>query len=127
MALPDVLIVDDDQLLRTLLKDALRDVPCTVREASSGDLALSLIEQAAPAVVILDLIMPGKSGLEVLKLLKARQVTSKVIVVSALDSEKLVQTAMADGANGYLVKPFHPLDVQNVVRAALEGSKGAPS
>jgi len=126
MSLPDVLIVDDDQLLRTLLKDALQDVPCTVREAANGDLALSLIEQATPAVVILDLIMPGKSGLEVLKLLKARKVTSKVIVVSALDSEKLVQSAMADGANGYLVKPFHPLDVQNVVRAALEGSKGAP-
>ena len=120
MALPDVLIVDDDALLRMMLKDALADVPCTVREANSGDAALAEVARSEPAVMLLDLIMPGRSGLELLKALKEQRRAMRIIVVSALDTEALVQQAMADGAHGYLAKPFHPLDVQNIVRGALE-------
>lgn len=126
MSLPEVLIVDDDRLLRTMVKDALSDVPCTVREADSGDAALNAITEREPAVVVLDLVMPGKSGLEVLKALKPKGLKTRILVLSSLDTEALVQQAMADGAHGYLAKPIHPLDVQNVVRAALEAVGGAP-
>jgi len=126
MSLPEVLIVDDDRLLRTMVKDALSDVPCTVREADSGDAALTAITEREPAVVVLDLVMPGKSGLEVLKALKPKGLKTRILVLSSLDTEALVQQAMADGAHGYLAKPIHPLDVQNVVRAALE-AVGSPS
>lgn len=118
MALPEVLIVDDDQLIRAMLRDALADVPCELREADSGDAALAAIEERRPAVVLLDLMMPGKSGLEVLKQINGKG--SRVIVLSALDTEALVQQAMADGAAGFLPKPIHPLDVESVVRGALE-------
>lgn len=120
MALPEVLIVDDDQLIRTMVRDALADVPCEVHEANSGDAALSFIEAHKPAVVLLDLFMPGKSGLDVLKALRGRG--PRVVVLSALDSEALVQQALADGAHGFLSKPIHPLDVENWVRGALEAS-----
>lgn len=126
MSLPEVLIVDDDRLLRTMVKDALSDVPCTVREADSGDAALNAITEREPAVVVLDLVMPGKSGLEVLKALKPKGLKTRILVLSSLDTEALVQQAMADGAHGYLAKPIHPLDVQNVVRAALEAVGGSP-
>lgn len=126
MSLPEVLIVDDDRLLRTMVKDALSDVPCTVREAESGDAALNAITEREPAVVVLDLVMPGKSGLEVLKALKPRGLKTRILVLSSLDTEALVQQAMADGAHGYLAKPIHPLDVQNLVRAALEAVGGEP-
>jgi two-component system chemotaxis response regulator CheY len=126
MELPEVLIVDDDRLLRTMVKEALADVPCTVREADSGDAALNAITEREPAVVVLDLVMPGKSGLEVLKALKPKGLKTRILVLSSLDTEALVQQAMADGAHGYLAKPIHPLDVQNVVRAALE-AVGSPS
>lgn len=126
MSQPEVLIVDDDRLLRTMVKDALADVPCTVTEADSGDAALNAITEREPAVVVLDLVMPGKSGLEVLKALKSKALRTRILVLSSLDTEALVQQAMADGAHGYLAKPIHPLDVQNVVRAALE-AVGAPS
>ena len=125
MALPDVLIVDDDRLLRAMLKDALADVPCHVREADSGDAALSEIERQEPAVLLLDLIMPGRSGLELLKSLRAKGVKCRILVISSLDTESLVQQALADGAHGFLVKPFHPLEVQSVVRGALEAAPGA--
>lgn len=118
----DVLIVDDDRLLRTMLADALADVPCTVREASSGDAALAAIAEKPPQVVLLDLVMPGKSGLDLLKTLSAKYPDMRVIVISSLDTESLVQQARSDGAHGFLSKPFHPLDVQNVVRAALEAA-----
>lgn len=126
MSLPEVLIVDDDRLLRTMVKDALSDVPCTVREADSGDAALDAITEREPAVVVLDLVMPGKSGLEVLKSLKDKGLKTRILVLSSLDTEALVQQAMADGAHGYLAKPIHPLDVQNVVRAALEAVGSPP-
>jgi two-component system chemotaxis response regulator CheY len=123
MSMPDVLIVDDDRLLRAMLKDALADVPCTVREADSGDAALAALDQQVPAVMLLDLVMPGKSGLDLLKTLQDRKLPMRVVVISSLDTESLVQQALKDGAHGFLSKPFHPLDVQNVVRAALEASE----
>lgn len=126
MALPPVLIVDDDKLLRAMLRDALGDVPCEVFEADSGDAALAAFEQLKPKVMVLDLIMPGRSGLEVLKQLKGRVHHTHVVVLSSLDTEALVQQAIRDGAHGYLTKPFHPLDVQGVVRAALEAPEPVP-
>jgi two-component system chemotaxis response regulator CheY len=126
MSLPEVLIVDDDKLLRTMVREALADVPCVVTEAGDGDQGLAAIAARAPAVVLLDLVMPGKSGLEVLKALQGRGPRPVVLVLSALDSEALVQKALADGAQGYLPKPIHPLDLRNLVRGALEGVRGAP-
>jgi two-component system chemotaxis response regulator CheY len=126
MSLPEVLIVDDDKLLRTMVREALADVPCLVTEAEDGDQGLAAIAARAPAVVLLDLVMPGKSGLEVLKALQGRGPRPVVLVLSALDSEALVQKALADGAQGYLPKPIHPLDLRNLVRGALEGVRGAP-
>lgn len=123
MALPDILIVDDDRLLRAMLKDALADVPCTVREADSGETALAAVTERAPRVLLLDLVMPGPSGLELLQRFTARKLPMRIIVISSLDTESLVQQALSDGAHGFLSKPFHPLDVQNVVRAALEAAE----
>lgn len=120
MALPEVLIVDDDQLIRTIVRDALVDVPCQIREADSGDAALAVIAERKPALVLLDLVMPGKSGLDVLKSIQGKG--TRVLVLSALDSEALVQQAMAYGAHGFLAKPIHPLDVQSLVRGALEAA-----
>lgn len=125
MSLPEVLIVDDDRLMRVMLRDALADVPCVVTEADSGDSALAAITSRAPAVVLLDLVMPGKSGLEVLKLIKEQGIASRAIVMSALETEALVQQAMTDGATGFLSKPIHPLDVENMVRGALEAAGGS--
>jgi two-component system chemotaxis response regulator CheY len=122
MSLPEVLIVDDDRLLRAMLRDALADVPCTVTELDSGDAALRAVAERKPAVLLLDLVMPGKSGLEVLKALKGTAHGARILVLSALDSEALVQQALADGAHGFLTKPIHPLEVQGVVRAALEAA-----
>lgn len=127
MLLPEVWIADDDRLMRELLKDALADVPCRLKELKNGDEVLAALAKEAPAVLLLDLMMPGKSGLELLREVRSRNLTLRVVIISGLDSEALVQQALKDGAHGYLAKPFHPLDVQTVVRSALEHQKGAAS
>jgi two-component system chemotaxis response regulator CheY len=124
MALPDLLIADDDRLIRVMLKDALKDVPCQLREADTGDATLAELEKKVPDVLVLDLLMPGKSGLELLKIIKERKLATRVVVISALDTEALMQQALRDGAHGFVAKPFHPLDVENVVRGALEAVGG---
>jgi two-component system chemotaxis response regulator CheY len=126
MSLPEVLIVDDDRLMRVMLRDALADIPCVVTEAESGDAALAAIASRKPAVVLLDLVMPGMSGLEVLKVLKESGSRTRAIILSALETEALVQQAMADGAVGFLAKPIHRLDVDNLVRGALEAAEAMP-
>ena len=120
MALPGVLIVDDDQLMRVMLRDALADVPCVISEADSGTAGLKKLDEVKPAVVLLDLVMPGLSGMDVLTRITSQHSDIGVLVLSSLDTESLVQQALDAGARGFLVKPFHPLDVQNLVRAALE-------
>lgn len=124
MPLPEVWIVDDDRLIREMLKDALADVPCRLRELGDGAAVLAALATAAPTVLLLDLVMPGRSGLELLRELRAKGLKSRIVVVSGLDSEALVQQALKDGAHGFIAKPFHPLDVQNVVRSALEAAEG---
>ncbi len=126
MMLPEVWIADDDALLREMLKDSLADVPCRLTELKDGDGVLAALARGAPAVLLLDLVMPGKSGLELLKDITARKLPTRVLVVSGLDSEPLVQQALKDGAHGFIAKPFHPLDVQEAVRAALETTGGTP-
>jgi two-component system, chemotaxis family, chemotaxis protein CheY len=118
--LPLILIVDDDSLLRTMVQDALAAIPCRISQAKSGDEALAAMAQENAAVMLLDLVMPKKSGLEVLNTLKGLAAKTKVIVLSSIDTESLMQQALNAGAYGFIVKPFHPLDIQNVVRGALE-------
>jgi CheY-like chemotaxis protein len=116
----DVLVIDDDSLIRSLIRDALDDVPCEVRESVSGSDGLAALATKAPEVVLLDLLLPDVSGLELLRHIKTAAPSAKVFVISALDSEALVQQALEHGAQGFLTKPFHKLDVQNLVRSALE-------
>ncbi len=124
--LADVLVVDDDGLIRAMIRDALDDVPCEVRESASGKDAFNAIAAISPDVVILDLMLPDLSGLELLRHVRTHAREAKVFVISALDSESLAQEALTQGAHGFLNKPFHPLDVQNLVRSALEKPRNAP-
>lgn len=118
---PSVLIVDDDTFVRVVLKDALKELPVRIREAGNGEEALRMAAEDPPRVVLLDLMMPHKSGLEVLGELRQRHPGARVVVVSSLDAELLIQQALSGGAHAFIGKPFHPLEVADAVREALEG------
>ena len=112
-----ILIVDDDRFVRELLKDMLAGH--TLAEASNGEEALERLPAANPELVLLDLFMPKLSGLEALGKIREAAPSAKVVVISSLDAPAIVEQAKAAGASGFILKPFHPLEVQGAVEKAL--------
>ncbi|MBK7858030.1 MAG: response regulator [Archangiaceae bacterium] len=119
MSRPVVLIVEDNQLSRTMLRDALKDVACTVSEAHDGDEAFATLQKSPPAVMLLDLVLPKKSGSEVLKYVKEKRLPTRVLIITAMDTRGMADQALDDGAHGFIGKPFHPLEVRSAVEGAL--------
>jgi two-component system chemotaxis response regulator CheY len=113
-----ILIVDDDAFVRTLLREMLSEQGHPLREAENGQEALDL-QGPAPKVVLLDLLMPEMSGMEALALIRDRWPTTPVLVISSMDSDRLVDEALAAGASGYITKPFHPMEIASAVERAL--------
>jgi two-component system, chemotaxis family, chemotaxis protein CheY len=117
-----VLVVDDDRFVRTSVRGSLLQEPdLAVVEASDGDEALAAVAASRPAVVLLDLLMPRRSGLEVLSQLRRASPESRIVVMTSLQTESLERLARSSGAVGFLAKPFHPLELIAAVRQALEG------
>lgn len=121
---PRVLIVDDDAFVRVILKDALEGQGYKLLEAADGEEAVAQTAVARPDVVLLDLMMPRQSGLEALTEIRKLHPEGRVVVISSMDSESLVQQAMSAGARGFISKPFHPLEIQGAVKRALETQEG---
>ena len=117
-----ILVVDDDRLILFTLAQGLRDAGFTVIEASSGEQAIELCGDFAPDLAILDMRMPGLSGLDVARWLKENTDTP-FIFLSAYDDHETVQQAVAEGALGYLVKPVDVPHMVPTLRAALMRSQ----
>jgi len=117
---PNVLIVDDDAFVRAYLKDALAETGYFLSEASNGEEAVDVASMERPDVVLLDLLMPKQSGLDALAKLRNICPESRIIVISSLDSDSLVDQALNAGAKGFVAKPFHPLEILGAVRKVLQ-------
>ena len=108
-ALPPILVVDDNhdnaEIIRQYLE--IRGYPITV--AHSGEEALALFETVRPAVVLLDVMMPGKDGWDVCRVMKQHPTLGRavrVIMVTALDEWQDKRQALQIGADDYVEKPF---------------------
>ena len=116
-----VVIVDDDPYLRGLLRLLLRsDEYDVVGEAADGEAALELCNRLRPAVVLLDINMPNKDGLEVLDELNAIRFAGKVVLISAEATLDKVKLAVQKGAAGFIVKPFNSGTVLDELRICLQ-------
>jgi two-component system chemotaxis response regulator CheY len=103
--------------MRNILKDIfVRAGFEVVAEADNGEDVVSLYRQAAPDLVTLDIIMPGRSGLEALRELMAAEPAARVVMVSALGQDALVLEAVEAGARDFIVKPFKEAKVLEVAR-----------
>jgi two-component system, chemotaxis family, chemotaxis protein CheY len=119
-----ILIVDDSFYMRTMLKNMLTDAGYeVVGEAPNGQTALELAKETKPDLITLDVILPDNTGLDVLKGIKADQPDMKVIIVSAVGQEVIVNEAMEYGALSYIVKPFSEEKVLEVVSKVLGDSE----
>jgi len=118
-----ILVVDDSGLARRRARSILESAGYEVLEAEDGISALEHYFIARPDVVVLDLVMKGMYGLEVLTKLREMDEAAKVIVVSAdvqTSSQRLVNDA---GASGFLVKPLEADQILPLIRTTLEGGR----
>jgi two-component system phosphate regulon response regulator PhoB len=116
-----VVIADDEPSMRLLVHATIESDDYKVVEANDGDQAWALIQQYQPSLVLLDVQMPGRSGLEILRLIKSDAVLkpTRVILLTAEDHEADIEAGLMAGADFYLTKPFSPLDLITRVEEAL--------
>lgn len=121
-----VLLADDHPIVRTGIRTMLQSATDieVVAEAKSGAEALTLVEQLAPDVVLLDMEMPGMSGVEVAKKLKLINSPVRVLALSAYDDTQYVRSLLASGAAGYLTKEEAPEMIIDAVRGVARGEEG---
>ena len=114
-----VLVVDDEEQVRTFLAELLGSSGYQVRCASSGSQALEMLSGGSFDVVLMDVMMPELSGLEVLRRYRASGGNAPVIVLSALSGAEDAMRAMKLGASDYLSKPFNHEELEDAMSRAL--------
>ena len=119
-----VLIVDDHKLIALALKDALDEVDDlrVVGVAHCGSDALSLVTRTQPDVVLLDVRMPGMSGLECLDAIHRDYPSVKVVMLSAGDDIDLIRDTFSRGAAAFIAKSVDPADLPAAVRHVCDGT-----
>ena len=115
-----ILVCEDDSNLRTLVRLALGD-GYRVVEAADGNEALDLLRAASPDLIVLDLMLPGRSGLELLTQIRSENghARTPVVVISAWAHSD--EAAVAAGADRFVAKPFDPDELQSTVAELLGG------
>jgi DNA-binding NtrC family response regulator len=120
VAQPRILIVEDEEVIRALLEETLRDEGFRVEGVASGEAALKRLEAALYDVVLLDLNLPGMHGLHVLSAAPSTQTDAQFIVMTAFGSVDTAVDAMKLGAFDYLNKPFRTAELLLTIRRAVD-------
>ena len=103
----NVLIVDDSMYMRTIIKDALEQGGYRViGQASTGEEAIDLAFDLQPDIITLDNILPDMIGIDILRVYQEEGLHSKVVMVSAVGQESVIQEGLSLGAYAYILKPF---------------------
>jgi len=124
MALSDVriLIVDDEVFSRKVLRDLLEKIGFSVvAEAADGSEAVEMFRALRPHVIIMDIYMPEKNGLEATREMLAIDKNAKVLACSASGFDYDSQAALEAGAKGIILKPFVPKEIYESVKKVLGG------
>lgn len=126
--MPEVLVVDDSISVRKALELTLRPQGLKVRSAASGEEALTAMRESLAELVIVDVVMPGLSGFDVCRELRAQPASAgvPVLLISGIVDAEVHRQAGEVGATGVLKKPFTPDELLPMVRAALEKA-GTPA
>jgi response regulator RpfG family c-di-GMP phosphodiesterase len=121
-----LLLVDDDENLRQLLRMTFESFDVLVDEAGSADAARERIMVERPDAIVLDVVMPGTTGLAFCRELKGSAATQSIPVVLLSGADNPAAAAKECGADAYLSKPFSPLEVLSVVERLAGGLYGVP-
>jgi len=118
-----VLLADDHAVVRAGIRQFLEHAGDLqiVAEAGDGDAACTLIAQHKPDVAVLDIQMPGKSGIEVTRWVRAQRLAVGVLILTAYDDDPYVMAVLKAGANGYVLKTASPAEIIQAVRDVHAG------
>ena len=122
--MPLVLVVEDEPQIAEILEGYLRTDGYHTERAGDSERALSLFRSAHPDLILLDVMLPGVSGLEVLKTVRAES-TTPVIMLTARTEELDKLLALELGADDYVTKPFRPREVMARIKAVLRRTQPA--
>ena len=117
-----ILIVDDTMFMRYNLTNILKGIGCdVVGEASNGLEGVEQYEKVKPDLVTMDITMPVMDGLQALKAIKQHDPGARVVMVSSMGQREFVMEAIRSGAAGFIVKPFHPDKIKDVIERLEKG------
>jgi DNA-binding NtrC family response regulator len=119
----NILIVDDEQVVRTSLTHWFREDNYNVLAAEDAETALKIFEKSKFDLILLDMKMPGMSGLDLLVKIKANDPDVVVILITAFASVQSAIKALKNGAQDYITKPIDPDELSHIVEKALEQKK----
>jgi DNA-binding response OmpR family regulator len=122
VVVPTVLVVDDESIVRGVVVKYLRREGYRTLEAGDGDLALALVEQERPDLVVLDLMLPGIDGLTICRRLRSRSELPVIMLTArAEEADRIVGLEL--GADDYVTKPFSPRELAARVKTVLRRTK----
>jgi DNA-binding response OmpR family regulator len=128
-AVSTVLVVDDEPIVRDVVVRYLEREGYRTREAADGEEAQRMLERESPSLVVLDVMLPGKSGLELCSWIRSRS-PLPIVMLTALGDETDRIVGLELGADDYLTKPFSPRElairVRNLMRRTTAPAPGAP-
>jgi len=121
-----VLVCDNEEVLRNLVRASLEGNDYVFIEARDGDAALDEDRRSRPDVILLDMMMPGRTGLEVLEELRRDPALDRIPVLMLTARAQVADREAAEraGADRFLAKPFSPLELAGVVEELLDDSRG---
>jgi DNA-binding response OmpR family regulator len=119
MAHETILVVDDEPAIVQVIHERLTREGFAVRAAANGEAALAAVEESTPDLIILDLMLPGIDGFDVLRRLRLGRYDVPVVVLTARDDDVDVIVGLELGAEDYVKKPFNPRELAARVRAVL--------
>jgi DNA-binding response OmpR family regulator len=120
-----ILLAEDEEVLRMLVADTLEEEGYHLDEACDGEEAYKLIQQHEYDLIILDYMMPGYTGIELIQMIKAhpKQAKAKIIMLSAKSQSSDQQNVLRAGADEFISKPFSPLNLLDKVEEILSGDE----
>ena len=115
----DVLLVDDSEFMRNLLREILAEQFDIVGEAENGVEAIELYKEHRPDLVMMDIVMPIRDGIEATAKIKDFDGAANVIMCTSIGQEEKMKRAVKAGADGYITKPFQKPSVMDAINNVL--------
>ena len=115
----NVLIVDDSEFMRNLLREILEEEFEIAGEAENGVEAVELYEEHSPNLVMMDIVMPIRDGIEATTEIKEEDPDSNIIMCTSIGQEEKMKAAIKAGADGYITKPFQKPSVMDAIEDVI--------